>query len=298
MRYTQFFFAPFLLLNCSVPSYLVVVKDHLSTCVLGSSSAGNATLIWDEQTVLLIDCGFGPDIMSGRLGVLGLGFGDLDGVFITHIHGDHIHEATVRRLIRECVPIYCPPKIDHHLKKKYKSLAAASHGKIFAPMKNEEIEVHTLSVRSFEVPHDSAGGCYGYSISGSSGGRTKKVTVSTDLVRMPDNAVQQFADSDVMVLESNYDPAMLDASDRPGWLKKRIKDDGHLSNDECASSLLRIIDGSDRLPQYVALAHVSQQCNTNELARECTSTALGSRGIAGIGIEETHPDKCCNVMVV
>jgi phosphoribosyl 1,2-cyclic phosphodiesterase len=263
----------------------------LSTCVLGSSSAGNATLIWSAESAILIDCGFTPGYITLQLRKLGLNISDLDAVFITHIHGDHINNSTVGKLVRERVPIYCPPQIENHLRKKYYSAAGASRHGVLKPIPKSEITLDHLIVRPFEVPHDSEGGCFGYSIFYDVGGRTKKVSVSTDMARPTTSIVDHMANSDVIVIESNYDVQMLEASARPLWLKRRIRVDGHLSNDQCGESLVQIIDRSETLPQSIALAHVSQECNTNQIALECTEATLERQGIRGINVSETHPYK-------
>jgi len=267
------------------------LNNSLSTCVLGSSSAGNSTLIWNSGTAILIDCGFSPAYITNQLRRLGLSIQDLDGVFITHIHGDHVHESAVRRLIQECVPIFCPPQVEPHLQKKYGALARASHQGLLKPIKKLEIELSEFHIRAFEVPHDSDGGCFGYSIFYDAEGRTKKVSVTTDMAYPTKSAVGHIADSDVIVIESNYDVGMLEQSGRPVWLKHRIREDGHLSNDQCGESLLQIMDRSQSLPKSLALAHVSQECNTNALAVECTEAALESRGISEISVFETHPNR-------
>lgn len=267
------------------------MTKELSTCVLGSSSAGNSTLIWNSGTAVLIDCGFSPAYISWRLEKLGLSIAGLSGVLITHVHGDHVNDSTVRKLIRERVPIYCPPQIEPHLRRRYSSIAGASHQGLLKAIKKSETELDEFVVRSFEVPHDSDGGCFGYNIFYDAGGRTKKVSVSTDMAHITKSVVGHLANSDVIVIESNYDVDMLENSARPVWLKRRIREEGHLSNDQCAESLLQIIDKSQTLPKCLALAHISQECNTNALALECTEMALGGQGISGINVFETHPDR-------
>ncbi|TSA21801.1 MBL fold metallo-hydrolase [bacterium] len=267
------------------------MNNSLSTCVLGSSSAGNSTLIWNSGTAILIDCGFSPAYITSQLRRLGLSIQDLDGVFITHIHGDHVHESTVRRLIQQCVPIFCPPQIEPHLQKKYSALAKASHQGLLKPIKKSEVELSEFHIRAFEVPHDSDGGCFGYSVSFDAEGGTKKISVTTDMAYPTKSVVGHIANSDVIVIESNYDVEMLEQSDRPVWLKRRIREDGHLSNDQCGESLLQIMDRSQSLPKSLALAHVSQECNTNALAVECTEAALESKGISEISVFETHPGR-------
>jgi phosphoribosyl 1,2-cyclic phosphodiesterase len=267
------------------------LNNSLSTCVLGSSSGGNATLIWNSGTAILIDCGFRPTYIAGELRNLGMEIQDLDGVFITHIHSDHVNEWTVKKLVDHYVPIFCPPQIEPHLKHRYNALARASRQNLLKPMKDSEIELSEFLVRSFEVPHDSDGGCFGFNIFFDADGKTKKISVSTDIARPTPSAISSIVDSDVIVLESNYDVDMLENSSRPIWLKRRIQQDGHLSNDQCGESLLQIIDQSKTLPKAIALAHISQECNTNPLALECTNSAFDRRDISGIGVFETHANR-------
>jgi len=63
-------------------------------CSLGSGSGGNATVVEASQgitsTRVLIDAGFSLRELTRRLGLRGLSPDDLDAIFITHEHGDHI----------------------------------------------------------------------------------------------------------------------------------------------------------------------------------------------------------------
>jgi phosphoribosyl 1,2-cyclic phosphodiesterase len=274
------------------------LNNTLSTCVLGTSSGGNATLIWNSETAILVDCGFSPTYIASQLRIHGLSVRDLDGVFITHIHGDHVNHWAVERFVQEDVPIFAPHQIEPYLKRKYTSLARAARQNLLKPMKHPEIELGSFVVRSFSVPHDSDGGCFGYQLFSLADGTTKKVSVSTDMAHPTTSAMKSMANSNVVVIESNYDVEMLEGSARPTWLKRRIQDEGHLSNDQCAEALLQILDQSETLPRAIALAHISQECNTNDLALKCTNAALASRKIAGISVLETHPDRPSTTITV
>jgi phosphoribosyl 1,2-cyclic phosphodiesterase len=274
------------------------LKNELSLCVLGSSSAGNATLVWNANSAILIDCGFSPSYITRQLQRLDLSIQKLEAVFITHIHSDHINEWTVGRFVQAEIPIYCPPTVEPLLRKKFGIVDHASHKGLLRAITKSEVGLNEFSVRHFEVPHDSDGGCYGYNVYYDAGGKTKKVSIATDIAYPTDSAESHMADSDVVVLESNYDLQMLEESSRPSWLKRRIREEGHLSNDQCAESVLHILERSKSLPKGFALAHVSKECNTNKLARECTEKALAREGINGMCLFETHPDKAsCTITV-
>jgi phosphoribosyl 1,2-cyclic phosphodiesterase len=274
------------------------MKNHLSVCVLGSSSSGNSTVIWNDTTSILIDCGHGPVYLSERLEELGLSLRELDAVFITHIHSDHVNEPTVRNLHKLCIPVYCPEQIALPLMKKYRS-AAALHKENFLHLLTEaSVTISSMQIRAFPVPHDSEGGCFGYSASDEFGGVARKISVATDMAEVTESAVDEMANSDVVVIESNYDAEMLERSGRPVWLKDRIRIGGHLSNEQCAEGIVRIIQRSQIPPKVFALAHISRQCNTNGLAHDCTTGALQEQGITNVAVFETYPQRSSRTMTV
>jgi phosphoribosyl 1,2-cyclic phosphodiesterase len=61
---------------------------------IGSGSGGNATVVEASSgittTRLLVDAGFSLKELDARLARAGLAASDLDAVFVTHEHGDHI----------------------------------------------------------------------------------------------------------------------------------------------------------------------------------------------------------------
>ncbi|MBI5474275.1 MAG: MBL fold metallo-hydrolase [Ignavibacteriae bacterium] len=257
--------------------------------VLGSSSAGNGTLVRSGATSILIDCGFPPEYINGQMADVGLKLSDLTAVFITHTHGDHVNQMFVRRALELRIPIFCPTDIELHLQTQYTWMARASHRGVLRPIMNDCTEVGNCLVRTFPVPHDSAGGCFGYSIFSESPLGMKKVTVATDIAFATESIIDAVAESDIVVIESNHDLEMLENSGRPVWLKKRIRERGHLSNDESADIVLRAIDRSSHVPQTIALAHVSQQCNTNAFAVQSMRESLRKLDCERVTVAETFP---------
>ena len=70
---------------------------------------------------------------------------------------------------------------------------------------------------------------------------------------------------DSLIIESNHDVEMLLNSERPWYLKNRILSiKGHMSNKICGEVLNKILDGGK--VNQVILAHLSEECNTEELA--------------------------------
>ena len=273
------------------------INRPLSVCVLGSSSSGNSTLVRSGDSALLVDCGFSPAYLMTQLRSCDLGIEDLTGVLITHVHGDHVNERFVKKLIRAGIPIYCRHEIELNLQAGYDAFAHASHIGLLKTLHKNEHELGDFHVESFEVPHDSPGGCFGYRISSESAGKIRKVTIATDIAHPTESSTRHFINSGLLVIESNHDVNMLENSGRPLWLKRRIREKGHLSNDQCAEIVLNVFDRSTDLPQSVMLAHVSQECNTNALAVECVEEVTRDRGVNSVAIVETYPFKASKVVV-
>ncbi len=222
--------------------------------VLGSSSSGNSTLIWNEQTRLLIDFGFGIRYLQAHLVGLGLSIDEIDAALITHTHYDHVKPTVLKRFAKNQTPVYCTPAMQSDLLDKFPVAAKVN----FRPMNGAQENINDFLVQSFEVPHDVSGGCVGYSIR--HGG--KKIVLSTDLGFIPQGLDAHFLESDLIIIESNYDPHMLENSNRPWELIERIKTIGHLSNGQSANFVVQVVEQSDKKPKAVALAHLSQECNT------------------------------------
>lgn len=255
--------------------------------VLGSSSAGNSTLVWNQRNALLVDCGLSPRYILKHLSSLDMEPPALSGLLITHAHGDHVNNDAISLLIENRIPVFARHELTKVLRNTYPALDRASRLGLLRDFDGRGMELESFEVRAFSVPHDSPGGCFGFAISAGSGAGRRKLSIATDLGFARDGLVDEFRDSDAIVIESNHDLGMLENSGRPAWLKKRIKEIGHLSNDQCASFVTDIIRNSAAPPRGVVLAHISQQCNTNRLADDTTSGVLRASGFASVSVVQS-----------
>jgi len=112
--------------------------------------------------------------------------------------------------------------------------------------------------------------------------------VTTDLGHATPEVINACRDADAIVVESNHDVGMLESSGRPAWLIKRIKQIGHLSNEQCSELVTTVTQESRVPPRAVVLAHISQQCNTNALAVEATQRSLDRLGCRETAVVESH----------
>ncbi|MDE7105832.1 MAG: hypothetical protein K2O22_01545 [Anaeroplasmataceae bacterium] len=85
----------------------------------------------------------------------------------------------------------------------------------------------------------------------------------TDTGYVHHSLFETISNADCYVLEFNHDPYILMSSDRTYALKQRIlSDHGHLSNEDAAVTLAKILGERTRLVFY---AHISQECNLTEI---------------------------------
>ena len=257
--------------------------------VLGSSSAGNCTLVWNDRDAVMIDCGFSPRTIMAGLDTLDNDCPALGGLLITHAHGDHVNDRTVDLLVNNRIPVFCRHELSKVLRRMYPSIARASQLGMLREFDGTGVEVGALEVGAFPVPHDAPGGCFGFTIAHGTAGARRKITIATDLGYQEEGLVTRFKDSHAVVIESNHDIGMLENSGRPEWLIRRIKEIGHLSNDQCAAFVTDVLRESAGPPQAVVLAHISRQCNTNEIAERVTAQALRDGGHASVRVVQTHP---------
>ena len=233
---------------------------------LGSGSTGNATVIQARggaggATHLLVDCGLGIRALDKRLAQAGMLAEQIDAIFITHEHADHI--GCARSLAaRERIPVYMSegtwiglgqPDFDGLLRIACDSV---------------DIEVGGLQVRPFTVPHDAREPLQLTCTDGAS-----RMGVLTDLGHATPHVIEHLSGCATLLLECNHDTEMLQAGPYPYFLKRRVGGDwGHLANEAAAAIAQAVLPHGLR---RVVAAHLSEQNNRPELARAALVSALG-----------------------
>ncbi|WP_372826879.1 MBL fold metallo-hydrolase [Polaromonas sp.] len=231
---------------------------------LGSGSTGNATLIEaDGQPAfrLLVDCGLGIRQLSMRLAEAGLADSDIDAIFITHEHSDHI--GCARQFARRHgVPVWMS-------RGTYTALDQPDfEGWLRIAQDGTAIDLGGLQLTPFTVPHDAREPLQLTCTDGA-----VKLGILTDLGHATAHVLDHLQLCDALVLESNHDSEMLAASGYPLFLKKRVGGQfGHLSN-EAAGQIAQAVCHAGL--KYLVAAHLSQQNNRPALAQGILSQALG-----------------------
>ena len=77
----------------------------LRTCILGSGSSGNCTFVGSETTRILIDAGLTAKEIERRLAQIDVDPATLQGICISHEHGDHTAGLRVMHT-RHGIPVF------------------------------------------------------------------------------------------------------------------------------------------------------------------------------------------------
>ncbi len=230
---------------------------------LASGSKGNATLIISEKTAILVDAGLSYSALTVAIREFGLTPSRIDGVVITHEHGDHIR--AVQRL-SEDVKVYAHPLTARAMCERYGVVNNIAHVDDY----ESGFTIGDINVEPFRIPHDAA---YPLAYSFECGGA--RCSVATDIGVPTVGVLKNIKDSSLVLLESNHDIDMLINGNYPYPLKQRIlSNNGHLSNDAAARIVQHIIsDGTSRVNKIV-LGHISENNNTEQLAFDTVNNML------------------------
>ncbi len=232
---------------------------------LGSGSSGNATLVHARSgttaTTLLVDCGLGVRALERRAAQAGVALADVDAIFITHEHSDHIGCArSVARRYR--IPVWMSAGTHQALREQ------DFDGLLRIAVDGDPITLGDLRIDPFAVPHDAAEPLQLRCTDGDA-----RLGILTDLGHVPPPVLAQLAGCRSVLLECNHDAGMLESGPYPWFLKRRVGGDwGHLANAAAAEAVRALAPLG--LQQVVA-AHLSRKNNQPALAREAVAGALG-----------------------
>ena len=228
-------------------------------CSIASGSSGNCIYVGSEATHLLIDAGVSCKRIEAGLRVLELDGRDVDGIFITHEHTDHIGGLGVIARKFE-IPIYATRGTIEAMKRT-SGLQNVNTELFHEVREDEKLVLKDLTVNPMKISHDAAQPV-GYRISHGS----KRVAVCTDIGVYNDYTVECLKGMDALLLEANHDVNMLQVGPYPYYLKQRILGErGHLSNEASGRLLGKLLH--DGLKEVV-LGHLSKENNLPELAYE------------------------------
>lgn len=232
-------------------------------CNLYSGSSGNCSYIETNNTKILIDCGVSSKKIEEALNSIEVSLKEIDAILISHEHSDHIKGLPVISK-KYNIPIYANnptftninQNIPNELKNKFTT--------------NEKFEIKDAKIYPFSIPHDAAEPC-GFNIFFNN----KKFTIATDIGHVDNKILHNLDESDLLLLESNYEVNMLKCSRYPYSLKRRILGpNGHLSNDDAGLVVSELLKQG---VNNIMLGHLSENNNFPELAYQTVMDSIISK---------------------
>ena len=225
--------------------------------IIASSSQGNCAFLKANDTKILVDAGVSPRRIKNALHEINLTLEEIDAIFITHEHSDHC-KALLTLPDIENLTVFASETTYETIAYRYEKTQRLKW-KVFSA--GQTFAFKNIKVSTCAMPHD-ASECVAYKFDFNQ----KSIAFITDLGKPTISAKELAKSANVLVLESNYCPVMLQNSNRSAHLKQRISGShGHLSNADAISILMEL---DPDLVEQVYLGHISRECNTVEHIRE------------------------------
>ena len=239
-----------------------------SITILGSGSKGNCAVVQTDDCKLLIDGGLSARQISTRLESVGVPPSQLDGILLTHEHVDHVGGVRVF-CKKNDIPIYCNPLTAEAIRTQ--EFAFHKNWRLFNT--GSDFSLKDLTIQTFPVPHDAADPV-GFVLHQG----TASLGFCTDLGFATKLVFERIRDVQTLVIETNHDEKLLqNDTHRPWAIKQRIMSrHGHLSNTAAAEVLAELL--GNRLRRSI-LCHLSQDCNSPELATATVRARLNDPGV-------------------
>ncbi|HPF62544.1 MAG: MBL fold metallo-hydrolase [Gemmatimonadetes bacterium] len=236
--------------------------------ILGSGSKGNAFAIEAEGGTLLLEAGFSGRELERRMRAQAIDPASVCAIAVTHEHGDHARGAT--RLARQLgVPVVASGGT-------WTALARGGEPCEWQPTGSRgPAVVGPFTIEACPCPHDAAEPlALGVRVADG-----PSLAIATDFGR-PTQALRFFLrERHCLILEANYDEVLLRSSGYPAVVQDRIAGaGGHLSNTACGMLLAELHHAE---LHTVVLAHLSQRCNTPDVAARTVAAALERTGFRG-----------------
>ena len=190
---------------------------------LASSSNGNAYLVIDGDTHILLECGL---THKKLLQLVGFKISNIKACLITHEHKDH--SSCIKRLLEDCVPVYLTRGTAEALNLPDNLMELANEIRA-----GDQFTIGDIDILPFKTFHDAAepvGFCMQSRVSGDI------LVYAIDTVNLP----YQFPGVGVLAVEANFDKDILDRCDRmPEKVRHRVANT-HMEIDVLCSILKRM----------------------------------------------------------
>ncbi|AIM25168.1 MBL fold metallo-hydrolase [Melissococcus plutonius] len=253
---------------------------HIS--ILASGSTGNSLFIETKKKKILVDVGLSGKKITNLLAEIGRKPEELDAIFVTHEHRDHIHGLGVMARKYQ-LDIYANEKTWEAMNPLI-GIIPTEQKQLFEMGK--VMTFGDMDIESFGVSHDAIAPqfyCFHK--------ENHSFVMLTDTGYCSDHIRGLIRNADAYLMETNHEVEMLRAGPYPWHLKQRIlSDKGHLSNEEGALVMADVI--GDKTKQ-IYLGHLSKKNNTKFNARLTMESILKTKDLGvneDFKIYDTDPE--------
>jgi phosphoribosyl 1,2-cyclic phosphodiesterase len=239
---------------------------------LGSGSKGNSAVVECGGMRLMLDAGLSAKQLTLRLNQVGIDPASLDGILLTHEHGDHVRGLKVF-LKKHPIPIFATAQT---------AMIVRETGITGATWRTFEtgqaFPIGPAEIQSFSVHHDAVDPV-GFVI----GHGSRKLGFVSDVGHVTHSMTDRLRGLNGLFVEANYDEGLLEADTKRPWgIKQRISSrHGHLSNIQ-VTELIRDI-AHPQLGRLV-LGHLSSDCNTPDIILTHLRECLDGMGHSHVGL--------------
>lgn len=222
---------------------------------LQSGSNGNSYYVHAGSRKFLFDAGITGSTASTRLASQGRDINQVEALFISHSHRDHCQSMGIFQ--RKFGPTIFITETTLRSARANHRQGILKDLNFFAA--GQSVDFGDVRVHTIPTPHDAADSV-AFVIETSD----CRLGILTDMGHAFSGLKQVIEQLDAVIIESNYDPRMLEASGYPAWLKQRVRGPGgHLANEEAANEIHQA--GTTNL-QWICLCHLSKENNDPQVA--------------------------------
>ena len=241
-------------------------KPHMKFISFGSGSSGNCYYLLEDGIGLIIDAGIGIRSFKKYFREYGFTYPTLKAILVTHDHTDHV--KAVGALSGEYnLEVFATEEVHKGILNNYYTHKKVRPELCRTYLPGDDWSIGPYHITTFTVPHDASHNC-GYFIETA----TTNFCFITDAGSFTPEMISFIRRARNLVIEANYDAAMLDEGPYPLHLKKRIKaPTGHACNAETARILEENLAATT---ENIWLCHLSEENNHPELARKTIAQAL------------------------
>lgn len=210
--------------------------------------------------------------LAEALSIVGKSHSDIDAILITHEHHDHISNLRAIAKKADNSKVIATIGTLRAIESRQGRFEEGRSVSLEWIANMEAFSIGDILVKPFPLSHDAVSPV-GFTLTYGD----EKIGIVTDTGEWNDVILQEVKEADLLVLEANHDRNVLMMGTKyPYELKKRILGKmGHLSNEDSASLVSSLLmERKKSNPPTVALAHLSQENNTPDLARVTVANIL------------------------